>query len=77
MNKLATSNNGDFCLKSATKPAGGVARPSRAQVEQAVSTLIRWIPSARGWSPRRRVWFAPFEEWFAGYAEDSPHCLMS
>jgi hypothetical protein len=42
MNKLATINNGDFYPKSATKPAGGVARPSRAQVEQAVSTLIRW-----------------------------------
>jgi hypothetical protein len=48
MNKLATINNGDFCPKSATKPAGGVARPSRAQVEQAVSTLIRWSGDGEG-----------------------------
>ena len=46
MNKLAKINDGDFRPEAAVKPTDaftrGHARPSRRDVEQAVSTLIRW-----------------------------------
>jgi GTP cyclohydrolase I len=48
-------------------------RPSRAQAEDAVRTLIRWAgddptrPGMRG-TPARVA--RAYEEWFAGYAED-------
>src|SRR5205814_420494 len=55
-----------------------VARPSRAEAEEAVRTLIRWA----GDDPRReglrgtpaRVARA-YEEWFAGYFEDPSEYL--
>jgi HlyD family secretion protein len=42
MNKLVKINNGISGRPGASKPAQGAKRPSRAEVEQAVSTLIRW-----------------------------------
>jgi GTP cyclohydrolase I len=62
--------------KAADRP---VARPSEAEAEEAVRTLIRWAgddPSREGLieTPNRVV--RAFEEWFAGYKED-PADLMS
>jgi GTP cyclohydrolase I len=50
-----------------------LARPSRAEAEQAVSTLIRWAgddPFREGLldTPARVV--RAYEQWFAGYGED-------
>ena len=52
---------------------GPLDRPSRAEAEQAVSTLIRWAgddPSREGLldTPARVV--RAYEQWFAGYGED-------
>ncbi|MFZ1104364.1 MAG: GTP cyclohydrolase I FolE [Hyphomicrobiaceae bacterium] len=60
-------------LASARGPAMRLERPSRAEAEQAVSTLIRWAgddPSREGLldTPARVV--RAYEEWFAGYGED-------
>ncbi|MFM8680542.1 MAG: GTP cyclohydrolase I FolE [Alphaproteobacteria bacterium] len=57
--------------KSPTTPA--VARPTRAQAEEAVRTLLRWAgddPAREGLlgTPDRVV--RAYEEWFAGYNED-------
>jgi GTP cyclohydrolase I len=54
-------------------PAGGVRRPTRAEAEAAVSTLIRWAgddPEREGLrdTPARVV--RAYEQWFAGYGED-------
>src|SRR5262245_1769721 len=55
------------------EPAGGVRRPTRAEAEAAVSTLIRWAgddPEREGLkdTPARVV--RAYEQWFAGYGED-------
>ena len=57
--------------KSSTTPAA--ARPTRAQAEEAVRTLLRWAgddPAREGLlgTPDRVV--RAYEEWFAGYNED-------
>lgn len=54
-------------------PARHVARPSRAEAEQAVNTLIRWAgddPNREGLidTPARVV--RAYEQWFAGYDQD-------
>jgi len=54
-------------------PAGVVLRPTRAEAEAAVSTLIRWAgddPGREGLkdTPARVV--RAYEQWFAGYGED-------
>ena len=79
MNKLATIDGGGFYSESATKSAGGVGRPSREQVEEAVSTLIRWS----GDDPEREGLIATparvaraYEEWFSGYDEDPEDLLQ-
>jgi GTP cyclohydrolase IA len=79
MNKLAKINGGDFRSESAIKSAGGIARRSREQVEQAVSTLIRMVgrrSRARGLvaTPARVV--RADEEWFSGYDEDPEELLQ-
>jgi GTP cyclohydrolase I len=57
--------------KSGARPASD--RPSRAEAEDAVRTLIRWAgddpnrPGMRG-TPARVA--RAYEEWFSGYAED-------
>jgi GTP cyclohydrolase IA len=60
-------------LVSTREAAMRLERPSRAEAEQAVSTLIRWAgddPSREGLldTPARVV--RAYEQWFAGYCED-------
>ena len=55
-----------------------VARPSRAEAEEAVRTLLRWAgeePEREGLdgTPARVV--RAYEEWFAGYGEDPAELL--
>lgn len=59
-------------------PARHVARPSRAEAEQAVNTLIRWAgddPNREGLidTPARVV--RAYEQWFAGYDQDPDELL--
>ena len=54
-------------------PHGRDLKPTRAEAEQAVRTLIRWAgddPSREGLkdTPGRVV--RAYEEWFSGYAEE-------
>ena len=63
--------------KGKAKPP--VARPSRAEAEAAVCTLIRWAgdePDREGLdaTPARVV--RAYEEWFAGYGEDPAELLQ-
>src|ERR1700719_1807178 len=79
MNRLAKINGGVSDPRLATNSAAGIARPSREQVEQAVSTLIRWSgddPDREGLvaTPARVV--RAYEEWFAGYHEDPDELLQ-
>src|ERR1700758_400516 len=60
------------------KSKSGTARPSRAEAEAAVRTLIRWAgdePEREGLdgTPARVV--RAYEEWFAGYGEDPAELL--
>jgi GTP cyclohydrolase IA len=63
--------------RSSLEQNGALDRPSRAEAEQAVSTLIRWAgddPGREGLldTPARVV--RAYEQWFAGYGEDpGPH----
>jgi len=55
-----------------------IEKPSRAEAEAAVATLLRWAgddPAREGLTgtPDRVV--RAFEEWFAGYAQD-PHAIL-
>jgi GTP cyclohydrolase I len=77
MNKVATIDGGGFYSESATKSAGGVGRPSREQVEEAVSTLIRWS----GDDPEREGLIATparvaraYEEWFSDMTRTPRTC---
>jgi GTP cyclohydrolase I len=59
--------------------APAVERPSRAEAEEAVRTLIRWAgenPAREGLrdTPNRVV--RAYEEWFAGYDEDPEDMLQ-
>jgi GTP cyclohydrolase I len=59
-------------------PAANNTKPTRAEAEEAVRTLIRWTgenPSREGLigTPDRVV--RAYEEWFAGYAMD-PHEIL-
>ena len=56
-----------------TGAAAGAARPTRAEAEEAIRTLLRWAgddPAREGLrdTPERVV--RAYEEWFAGYDED-------
>jgi len=54
------------------------ARPSRAQVEEAVRTLIRWAgddPDREGLKETPNRVTRAYEEFFAGYAEDPEEIL--
>jgi GTP cyclohydrolase I len=53
--------------------AGGGARPSRAEAEAAVKTLLRWAgddPAREGLLETPGRVARAFEEWFAGYNEE-------
>ena len=58
--------------------AGGMARPSREQAEDAVRTLIRWAgddPAREGLTDTPRRVVEAYEEFFAGYAADPDDIL--
>ena len=64
---------------AAPMPVGETPRPTRAEAEAAVRTLIRWAgdePAREGLlaTPARVV--RAYEEWFAGYRQD-PAGLLS
>jgi GTP cyclohydrolase I len=68
MNKFVKTNIGT--------PA---SRPSRAEAEQAVSTLIRWAgddPDREGLSETPARVVRAYEQWFAGYGEDPKEFLQ-
>ena len=70
--------NGDKPRLSVAKcpgaPSVQVQRPSRAEAEEAVRTLIRWAgddPAARRAEGHAGTRVArAFEDWFSGYASD-------
>jgi GTP cyclohydrolase I len=73
MNKLVKIDARSSSRTLVAEPAGGVLRPTRAEAEAAVSTLIRWAgddPGREGLrdTPARVV--RAYEQWFAGYGED-------
>jgi GTP cyclohydrolase IA len=79
MNKLAKINNGISGPPAARKPAQGAKRPSRAEAEQAVSTLIRWAgddPDREGLIETPARVARAYEQWFAGYGEDPEEFLQ-
>jgi GTP cyclohydrolase IA len=79
MNKLARLEQSGFGPESAPKSAGAIARPSRAQVEQAVSTLIRWSgddPAREGLAATPARVARAYEEWFSGYDENPDELLQ-
>ena len=62
-----------------SKPAKAIVRPDRAEVEEAVRTLIRWSgddPDREGLigTPDRVA--RAYEEWFAGYQDDPDELLQ-
>jgi GTP cyclohydrolase IA len=76
MNILTTFDNRDC---SGQRPSRGVERPSAAEAEQAVVTLIRWAgddPGREGLieTPARVV--RAYKEWFSGYGEDPDEWLQ-
>jgi len=76
---LLVSNTTKNVTKARSAPSSAVKRPSRADAEQAIETLIRWAgdDSARDGlheTPARVA--RAFEEWFRGYAEDPAAVLQ-
>src|SRR5215831_12102491 len=74
-------SRGALMSRKATAPtlAHPLERPSRAEVEEAVRTLIRWTgddPTREGLigTPDRVA--RAYEEWFAGYSEDPEELLQ-
>jgi GTP cyclohydrolase I len=72
---LDKRSSGSQLSSKLTKP---INRPSRAEAEQAVATLIRWAgedPNREGLleTPARVV--RAYKEWFAGYNEDPDELL--
>src|SRR5215472_3846874 len=61
------------------RPAKRVKRPSRAEAEQAVRTLIRWAgddPDREGLIETPARVARAYEEWFAGYGEEPEELLQ-
>jgi GTP cyclohydrolase I len=78
MDDFTKINDGAERRLRAAKPAKQLKRPSRAEVEQAVGTLIRWTgddPDREGLRETPARVTRAFEEWFAGYGED-PELLL-
>jgi len=62
-----------------TRPARHVIRPSRAEAEMAVRTLIRWAgdnPDREGLIDTPARVSRAYEQWFAGYDEDPAEFLQ-
>src|SRR5215471_1427288 len=79
MNILASIDNRSPDVQSPFKSPKPISRPSRAEAEQAVTTLIRWAgddPDREGLieTPARVI--RAYEEWFAGYGEDPDELLQ-
>ena len=71
--------NGISGDSSRSKPPQVAKRPSRAEVEQAVSTLIRWAgddPDREGLIETPARVTRAYERWFAGYGEDPEEFLQ-
>jgi GTP cyclohydrolase IA len=73
MNTLVRIDPRGVSSVSALDKAERAGRPSRADAEQAVSTLIRWAgddPGREGLADTPARVVRAYEEWFAGYCED-------
>jgi GTP cyclohydrolase IA len=78
MNKLVKIDNGTS-KPPASGPPQRATRPSRAEAEQAVSTLIRWAgddPDREGLTETPARVVRAYEQWFAGYGEDPEEFLQ-
>ena len=70
-----TAANG---TRSAKREAGTPTRPSRAQAEEAIRTLLRWAgddPNREGLADTPARVVRAYEEWFAGYETDPEEVL--
>jgi len=79
MDILAKMNDGVSRHSVASEPARRTDRPSRAEVEQAVSTLIRWTgddPEREGLAETPARVVRAYEQWFAGYGDDPEQILQ-
>ena len=77
MIKLAQVEN--VVATPAAETGGSAPRPSRAEAEQAVRTLIRWSgddPAREGLAETPARVARAYEEWFAGYHEDPDELLQ-
>jgi GTP cyclohydrolase I len=78
MNKLVKIDNGTS-KPPASGPPRTATRPSRAEAEQAVCTLIRWAgddPDREGLTETPVRVVRAYEQWFAGYGEDAEEFLQ-
>jgi GTP cyclohydrolase I len=78
MNILASLDNRSSGSQSQSEPAKPTSRPSRAEAEQAATTLIRWAgddPGREGLIETLARIVRAYEEWFAGYGEDPNELL--
>jgi GTP cyclohydrolase I len=78
MNKLVKIDNG-ASKPPASGPPQRATRPSRAEAEEAVSTLIRWAgddPDREGLTETPARVVRAYEQWFAGYGEDPEEFLQ-
>jgi len=79
MNTLEKIHNGTSTYAPAAKPPQKAKRPSRAEAEQAVRTLIRWAgddPDREGLVETPARVARAYEQWFAGYSEEPEELLQ-
>ena len=79
MNKLEKIHSETSGHAPAAKPPQLAGRPSRAEAEQAVRTLIRWAgddPDREGLVETPARVARAYEQWFAGYAEEPEEVLQ-
>src|SRR3984893_6210634 len=79
MNKLEKIHGETSGRAPAAKPPQLAGRPSRAEAEQAVRTLIRWAgddPDREGLVETPARVARAYEQWFAGYAEEPEEVLQ-
>jgi GTP cyclohydrolase I len=79
MNKLEKIHSETSGHAPAAKPPQPAGRPSRAEAEQAVRTLIRWAgddPDREGLVETPARVARAYEQWFAGYDEEPEELLQ-
>lgn len=79
MIKLAQLESGVSVQSPSSASVRSRPRPSRAEVEAAVSTLIRWAgddPEREGLAETPARVARAYQEWFAGYGEDPEELLQ-